>query len=94
LPPHRFRTGHTAWQISKSAVLRQSRRQAIQLKHCAGGRGNQTCLMSQSVLLFMAGIFLLAGFVKGVVGLGLPVIAMGLLALFMPPADAASILIL
>jgi uncharacterized membrane protein YfcA len=50
--------------------------------------------MSESILLFMAGIFLLAGFVKGVVGLGLPVIAMGLLALVMPPADAASILIL
>jgi uncharacterized membrane protein YfcA len=45
-------------------------------------------------LLFIAGIFILAGFVKGVVGLGLPAISMGLLALVMPPADAASILIL
>jgi uncharacterized membrane protein YfcA len=50
--------------------------------------------MSESILLFMAGVFMLAGFVKGVVGLGLPVIAMGLLALVMAPADAASILIL
>jgi uncharacterized membrane protein YfcA len=50
--------------------------------------------MSESILLLMAGVFLLAGFVKGVVGLGLPVIAMGLLALVMPPADAASLLIL
>jgi uncharacterized protein len=50
--------------------------------------------MSESVLLFIAGIFILAGFVKGVVGLGLPAISMGLLALVMPPADAASILIL
>jgi uncharacterized protein len=50
--------------------------------------------MSESVLLFIAGIFILAGFVKGVVGLGLPAIAMGLLALVMPPADAASVLIL
>jgi len=50
--------------------------------------------MSESVLLFIAGVFILAGFVKGVVGLGLPAIAMGLLALFMPPADAASILVL
>jgi uncharacterized protein len=50
--------------------------------------------MTFSVLLFIAGIFILAGFVKGVVGLGLPAIAMGLLALVMPPADAASILIL
>jgi uncharacterized membrane protein YfcA len=50
--------------------------------------------MSESVLLFIAGVFVLAGFVKGVVGLGLPAISMGLLALVMPPADAASILIL
>jgi uncharacterized membrane protein YfcA len=50
--------------------------------------------MSESVLVFIAGVFILAGFVKGVVGLGLPAIAMGLLALVMPPADAASILVL
>src|ERR1700722_13174906 len=50
--------------------------------------------MSEPVLIFMAGVFVLAGFVKGVVGLGLPAISMGLLALVMPPADAASILIL
>src|ERR1700716_3272535 len=50
--------------------------------------------MSYSVLLFIARVFVLAGFVKGVVGLGLPTIAMGLLALVMPPADAASLLIL
>jgi uncharacterized protein len=50
--------------------------------------------MPESVLLFIAGVFVLAGFVKGVVGLGLPAIAMGLLALVMRPADAASILIL
>jgi uncharacterized membrane protein YfcA len=50
--------------------------------------------MSESILLFIAGVFVLAGFVKGVVGLGLPAIAMGLLALVMAPADAASVLIL
>ena len=50
--------------------------------------------MSELVLIFIAGVFILAGFVKGVVGLGLPAIAMGLLALVMPPADAASILVL
>ena len=50
--------------------------------------------MSESILLFMAGVFMLAGFVKGVVGLGLPAISMGLLALVMSPADAASLLIL
>jgi uncharacterized protein len=50
--------------------------------------------MSEFLLLFVAGVFVLAGFVKGVVGLGLPAIAMGLLALVMTPADAASVLIL
>src|SRR6202012_3200867 len=35
-------------------------------------------------------IFLLGGFVKGVIGLGLPTVAMGLLGLCMPPAQAAS----
>src|ERR1700730_9402465 len=49
--------------------------------------------MSYPILLFIAGVFVLAGFVKGVVGLGLPAISMGLLALVMPPADAASILV-
>ena len=35
--------------------------------------------------------FLLAGAVKGVIGLGLPTIAMGLLGLAMPPAQAAAL---
>lgn len=37
--------------------------------------------------------FLLAGFVKGVIGLGLPTVAMGLLSAVMAPAQAASLLI-
>jgi uncharacterized protein len=37
--------------------------------------------------------FLIAGFVKGVIGLGLPTVSMGLLSLVMPPAKAASLLI-
>lgn len=39
-------------------------------------------------------VFFLAGLVKGVVGLGLPTLSMGLLAGLMPPAQAAVILIL
>jgi len=38
-------------------------------------------------------IFTLAGLVKGVVGLGLPIIAMGLLGLWLPPLQAASLLL-
>jgi uncharacterized membrane protein YfcA len=37
--------------------------------------------------------FLIAGFVKGVIGLGLPTVSMGLLSVVMPPAKAASLLI-
>jgi uncharacterized protein len=37
--------------------------------------------------------FLIAGFVKGAIGLGLPTVSMGLLSLVMPPAKAASLLI-
>jgi uncharacterized membrane protein YfcA len=44
-------------------------------------------------LLLIAGVFLLAGFVKGVIGLGLPTVAMGLLATRMPPAHALAIVI-
>ena len=41
----------------------------------------------------IAAVFLLAGCVKGVVGMGLPTIAMGMLAVVMAPAQAAAILI-
>lgn len=46
-----------------------------------------------SLLYFIAGVFLLAGFVKGVVGLGLPTVSMGLLAVTMPPSHALAIVI-
>ena len=41
-----------------------------------------------------AGVFVLAGMVKGVIGLGLPTFSMALLALWMPPAHAAALLLL
>jgi len=49
---------------------------------------------ADTLLLFVALVFVLAGFVKGVIGLGLPTIGMGLLALAMPPVQAAAILVL
>jgi uncharacterized protein len=42
---------------------------------------------------FVALTFLLAGLVKGVVGVGLPTVAIGLLSLVMPPAQAAALLV-
>jgi uncharacterized protein len=49
--------------------------------------------MFEPLLLFIAAAFLLAGFVKGAIGLGLPTVAMGLLAVTMPPAQALAIVI-
>jgi uncharacterized membrane protein YfcA len=45
------------------------------------------------MLSAVAGIFLLAGFVKGVIGMGLPTVAIGLLGLMMTPAQAAAIVV-
>ena len=51
-------------------------------------------LFTDPLWLFSLAVFLAAGVVKGVVGLGLPTLAMALLALRMPPAQAAALLIL
>jgi uncharacterized membrane protein YfcA len=48
---------------------------------------------SLPILAATFGAFLLAGFIKGVIGLGLPTVAIGLLGLMMPPAQAAAILV-
>jgi uncharacterized protein len=53
----------------------------------------QSAGMFDPLLLFIAAAFLLAGFVKGVTGLGLPTVSMGLLAVTMPPAQALAIVI-
>jgi hypothetical protein len=39
-------------------------------------------------------VFLLAGFVKGIVGLGMPIVGIGLLSLFVPPGQAAALIVL
>ncbi len=50
--------------------------------------------MPEGAIIFVAAVFALAGIVKGVIGLGLPTISMGLLAIVMPPVEAAALLIL
>ncbi len=50
-------------------------------------------LHSPSLWVLVAAVFVLGGFVKGVVGLGLPTITMGLLSLAMLPAQAAALLV-
>lgn len=48
--------------------------------------------MTEHILLITL-TFLLAGLVKGVIGLGLPTVAMGLLGAAMPPVQAAALLL-
>src|SRR6478752_5188042 len=49
--------------------------------------------MFDSFLILIASAFLLAGFIKGVLWLGLPTVSMGLLAVTMPPGQAIAIVI-
>ena len=49
--------------------------------------------MIDHLLIFIVAVFLLAGFVKGVIGLGLPTVAIGLLAVTMQPSRAIAIVI-
>jgi uncharacterized protein len=51
--------------------------------------------MSELTLaVFIAAVFLVAGGIKGVLGLGLPTVGMGLLSIVMTPAQAAAILVI
>jgi uncharacterized membrane protein YfcA len=49
--------------------------------------------MFEPLLVVVAAVFLLAGFIKGVIGLGLPTVSMGLLAVTMQPSHALAIVI-
>jgi uncharacterized membrane protein YfcA len=49
--------------------------------------------MFEPLLLLIAAAFLLSGFIKGVIGLGLPTVSMGLLAVTMQPSHALAIVI-
>src|SRR3984885_1661654 len=49
--------------------------------------------MFEPLMIFIAAAFLLAVFIKGVIGLGLPTVSMGLLAVMMPPSQALAIVV-
>jgi uncharacterized membrane protein YfcA len=49
--------------------------------------------MTEPILIFIALALLLAGFIKGALGLGLPTVSVGLLAVAMPPGRALAIVI-
>lgn len=46
-----------------------------------------------SMTFLVLGVFLLAGFVKGCIGLGMPTVAVGLLSMAMPAPQAAALLV-
>jgi uncharacterized protein len=82
--------------ISESAfafVIAEGSVRNLQIVPVAGI--GQCALMSafNPILFLIAAAFLLAGFIKGVIGLGLPTVSMGLLAVTMPPARALAIMI-
>jgi len=54
----------------------------------------QCAAMPDTLIFLIAAVFALAGFVKGVIGLGLPTVSIGLLAVAMPPSQAVAIVII
>lgn len=60
---------------------------------CPGAASVNVQVMIDPFLIVIAAVFLVAGFVKGVVGLGLPTVSMGLLAVSMAPSRAIAIVI-
>jgi uncharacterized membrane protein YfcA len=56
-------------------------------------RIGQSAAMPDSNILLIAAVLALAGFIKGVIGLGLPTVSIGLLAVSMPPAHALAIVV-
>jgi uncharacterized membrane protein YfcA len=46
------------------------------------------------MLLLVIATFLLAGFVKGVIGMGLPTVAVGMLGVIMAPTEAAALMVI
>ena len=55
---------------------------------------NRLQLPGMSAWILIVATFLLAGAVKGVIGMGLPTVAMGVLAVVLPPAEAAALLVI
>src|SRR5262245_56629346 len=80
--------------------LRKNQNQDCRDPHCLSARHPARSgaiegrwMDATSTLVAIAGAFLLAGFVKGVIGLGLPTVSIGLLGLLMTPAQAAAVLV-
>src|SRR5665647_1609539 len=97
MPGVPVRSGGKVWH-----GLRENRSRGCRLAHCGAARlqAKSRALRKRTapvdtilILGAVAVAYLLAGFVKGVIGLGLPTVAIGLLGLLMSPAQAAAILV-
>ena len=64
------------------------------LRIVARAASSKLLAMSLPSLLLVGAVFVLAGVTKGVIGLGLPTVAMGGLAVVLPPTEAAALLVL
>jgi hypothetical protein len=56
-------------------------------------RGRHHAAMETKQLIFVVGVFAVAGGVKGVTGMGLPTVAMSLLGLWLAPVQATALLV-
>jgi uncharacterized membrane protein YfcA len=83
---------HGGFRYSLAFVIAEGLLCKLQIVPCASiGQRQQ---MSEPLLLFIAAALLLAGFVKGTIGLGLPTLSIGLLSVAMPPSRALATVIL
>jgi len=64
------------------------------IRHDRNRMARHTRRMDILLLIGIALTFFAAGATKGISGMGLPTVSMGLLGLFMPPASAAALLVL
>src|SRR5271166_6205254 len=90
VPPRRFGRFRTVGASLRLSVALGCVRTGLP----SSPRGNAALFgVPLSILLYAVAAFVLAGFVKGFIGMGLPTIATGILTLVMAPAQAAALLV-
>jgi uncharacterized membrane protein YfcA len=78
--------------LRATATAGRQAKQGSDAKRCSRDR-ERVVVEPLAVAALVFATFLLAGLVKGVVGMGLPPVAIGILALAMPPAQAAALVL-
>src|SRR3982075_1466576 len=82
---------HGDWRSSLPSSWPKAR--SVSPRLCRSRGSVNVVRMSEPLLLLVPAVFLLAGFIMGVIGLGLPTVSMGLLAVTMQPSHALAIVI-